>query len=80
MEAGGAEEIPGARDGGGGAEREDIAWADGGKEVWRQGWGEIAALAEAWLDCTVEVYMSEESEEGVTVIRQGDSSKNESCE
>ena len=38
-----------------------------------------AALAEAGLDCTVEVYMSEESEEGVTVIRQGDSSKSESC-
>ena len=34
-------------------------------------WGESAALAEAGLDCTVEVYMSEESEEeGVTVIRQ----------
>ena len=28
-------------------------------------------LAEAGLDCTVEIYMSEESEEGVTVIRQG---------
>ena len=33
--------------------------------------GERAASAEAGLDCTVEVYMSEESEEGVTVIRQG---------
>ena len=30
-----------------------------------------AALAEAGLNCTVEVYMLEESEEGVTVIRQG---------
>ena len=28
-------------------------------------------LAEAGLDCTVEVYMSEESEEGVIVLRQG---------
>ena len=32
---------------------------------------ESAALAEGGLDCTVEVYMSEESKEGVTVIRQG---------
>ena len=31
-------------------------------------------------DCTVEVYMSEESEEGVTVLRQGGSSKSESCQ
>ena len=28
-------------------------------------------LAEARLDCTVEVYMSQESEEGVTVIWKG---------
>ena len=40
--------------------------------VWRRGWGESAALAEAGLDCTVEVYMSEESEEGVTVLWKGD--------
>ena len=39
--------------------------------VWSQGWGESAALAEGGLDCTVEVYMSEESEEGeVTVLWQ----------
>ena len=50
------------------------------KEVWRRGWCERAALAEAGLDCTVEVYMSEESEEGVTVIRQRGSSKSESCQ
>ena len=35
-------------------------------------------------DCTVEVYMSEESEEEVTVLRvgtqQGGSSKSESCQ
>ena len=31
-------------------------------------------------DCTVVVYMSEESEEGVTVLRQGGSSKSESCQ
>ena len=36
---------------------------------------ERAALAEARLDCTVEVYMSEESEEGVTVIRRGAASR-----
>ena len=30
MEAGGAEEKPGARDGGGGAEGEEIKWVDGG--------------------------------------------------
>ena len=30
MEAGGAEEKPGARDGGVGAEGGDIEWADGG--------------------------------------------------
>ena len=71
MEAGGAEEKPRVRDGGGEAEGVDIEWADGGQEVWRRGWGESAALAEAGLDYTVEVYMSEESEEGVTVIRQG---------
>ena len=43
--------------------------------VWRRRWGERTALAEAGLDCTVEVYMSEESNKGVTVIRQGGSSK-----
>ena len=48
--------------------------------VWRRGWGESAASAEAGLDCTVEVYMSKEFEEGVTVIRQGGSSKSESCQ
>ena len=31
-------------------------------------------------DCTVEVDMSEESEEGVTVLRQEGSSKSESCQ
>ena len=39
---------------------------------------ERAALAEAGLNSTVEVYISEKSEEGVTVIRQWSSSKNES--
>ena len=45
-EAGGTEGQPGARDGGEGAEEEDIKWADGGKEVWRRGWGKSVALAE----------------------------------
>ena len=38
--------------------------------VWSRGWGESAALAERGPDSTVEVYVSEESEEGgVTVLR-----------
>ena len=32
---------------------------------------ESAALAKGRPDCTVEVYMLEESKEGVTVLRQG---------
>ena len=43
----------------------------GEKRFEDEGGGERAALAEAGLDCTVEVYMSEESKEGFTVIRQG---------
>ena len=43
----------------------------GNKRFGDEGWGERSALAEAGLDCTVEVYMSEESEEGVTVIWLG---------
>ena len=61
MEAGGAEEEPGARDGGGGAEREKILNGKMGDKKFGD---------EGGLDCTVEVYMSEESEEGVTVIQQ----------
>ena len=39
-----------------------------------------AASEEGGPDCTVEVYMPEESEESVTVLRQGGgSSKSESC-
>ena len=41
-----------------------------GKEVWRRGWGESEASVEGGPDCTVEVYISEESEERVTVLRQ----------
>ena len=33
--------------------------------------GEIAASAEGGADCTVEVYMSEKSQEEVTVLREG---------
>ena len=42
----------------------------GDKRFGDKGWGESAALAEG-PDCTVEVYVSEESEEGVTMLRQG---------
>ena len=43
--------------------------------------GKSAALAEGGPDSTVEVYVPEESEEGgVTVLRQGGSSKSESCQ
>ena len=41
--------------------------------------GRESSVSRGGLDSTVEVYMSEESEKGVTVIRQGDSFKSESC-
>ena len=44
---------------------------EGGKRVLHQQRGP---------DCTVEVYVSEESEERVTVLRQGGSTKSESCQ
>ena len=44
----------------------------------RMGWEWSIGRGEP--DCTVEVYMSEESEEGVTVLRQGGCSKSESCQ
>ena len=70
-EAGGVEERPGARDGGEGAEEGDIERADGGVTGLETRVGrERAALAERGPDGTVEVYMSEESEEGVTVVWQ----------
>ena len=40
--------------------------------------GRESSVSRGGLGCTVKVYMSEESEEGVTVIRQGGSSK--SCQ
>ena len=42
--------------------------------------GRKCSVSRGGPDCTVEVYMSEESEEGVTVLWQGDSSKSESCQ
>ena len=42
--------------------------------------GRECSISRGGPDCTVEVYMSEESEEGVTVLRQGSSSKSESCQ
>ena len=33
--------------------------------------GRECSISRGGPDCTVEVYMSEESEEGVTVLRQG---------
>ena len=51
-----------------------------GIRVLRPGWGESAELAEVGPDCIVEVYRSEEFKEEVTVLRQGASSKSESCQ
>ena len=51
-----------------------------GDRNWRRGWGGSDALAEGGPDCTVEIYMLEESEDRVTVLRQGGSSKSESCQ
>ena len=73
---GGGEEVKGvegrprARDGGEGAEGGDIEWAEGDKRFGDKG---RARVQHQWRgpDCTVEVYMSEESEEGVTVLPQG---------
>ena len=42
-----------------------------GKRGLMTGWRGSAALADKRLDCTVAVYMSEESKERVTVLRVG---------
>ena len=42
--------------------------------------GQECSISRGGPDSTVEVYVSEESEEGVTVLRQGGSSKSESCQ
>ena len=54
----------------------------GNKKFEERGWGGSAALADKEPDCTVDVYMSDESKEGVTVLpvgtQQEGSSKSES--
>ena len=43
--------------------------------------GQECSISRGGPDCTVEVYVPEESEEGgVTELRQGGSSKSESCQ
>ena len=42
--------------------------------------GRECSINRGGTDCTVEAYMSEESEGGVKVLRQGGSSKSESCQ
>ena len=42
--------------------------------------GRECSISRGGPDSTVEVYMWEESEEGVTVLWQGGSSKSESCQ
>ena len=42
--------------------------------------GRECSISKEEPDCTVEVYLSEKSEEGVTVIRQRGSSESESCQ
>ena len=51
-------------------------WGIGGLETRV---GQECSISRGGPDCTVEVYMLEESEEGVTVLWQGGSSKSESC-
>ena len=60
MEAGGAEEEPGERTEEEGQREKILNGKMGDKKFGDEG----------GLDCTVEVYMSEESEGGVTVIQQ----------
>ena len=80
VEEGGAEEKPGARDGGGGGRGRRYIMGRWGIKGLETRVGRESSVSRGGLDCTVEVYMSEESEEGVTVIRQGSSSKIESCQ
>ena len=42
--------------------------------------GRECIISRGGPDCTVEVYMSEESDEVVTVLRKGGSSRSESCQ
>ena len=49
------------------------------KEIQNGQMGDRRFEDEGGPDSTVEVYMSEESEEGVTVLRQGGQLRSESC-
>ena len=82
-EVGGVERQPGARDDGEGTEGEATKWQRGNKRFEDEGGAGVQDLQRG-LDSTVEVYMSEEFEEKVTVLRlgtqQGSSSKSEGCQ
>ena len=52
-------------------------WGIGGLETRV---GRKCSISRGGPDCTVEVYVSDESEQEVTVLRQGGSSKSESCQ
>ena len=73
------ERNPGESGSGGGAEGEDIEWADGDKRFGDES-GRESSISRGGARLHREIYMSEESKEGVTVIRQGGSSKSESCQ
>ena len=68
-DSGGVEGWPGPRDVGEEAEEGDIEWADGGIRGLETRVGQKCSISRGGTDCTLEVYMSEESEEGVTVLR-----------
>ena len=68
---------PGARDGGGRGQREKIYNGQMGDKRFGDEGGAREQRSQRELDCTVEVYMSEEC---VTVIRQGGIFKSESCQ
>ena len=52
-------------------------WGIRGLETWV---GRECSISRGRPDCTVKVYMWEESKEEVTVLRQVGSSKSESCQ
>ena len=82
-EAGGVEGQPGVRDGGEGAEGKDINGQMGDKRFKDEG-GAGVQHYQRGPNCILEIYMSGEYEEEVTVLRvgtrQGSSSKSESCQ
>ena len=65
-------------------QREKIQNGQMGIKGLETGVGRKCSISRGRLDCTVEVYISEESYERVTVLqvatRQGGSSKSESCQ